>query len=569
MTRRSKKSPACGLPPRILLITAALCAISPRVADSGFLESMGLDTPFLLGQVDHFTPIDIGGDGVTDLVCAGAAILEGAEVLEGSSPETGDVVHLLRRGPVDGWRHAQSFHVEGTIREIAAGTIDGDERDDILILAGEIGIPSLFLIPFLQSDEGKLVRGPRTDLGGRIWWPEQLSVGFGGTAVFTDWTIAEDESLLKLLSLRYDDRSGFRPLHASIIRLDDLERGSGHLILHDGPNPMVVLWGHYESGSEYRLWTVTQDSTGWRNPSQAIAIDHDPGSLKVVRRDHRSEAWGMTWDWYMPQPRHTLRRLAAAPGTDSLFSRDYPFQPPKNFLCCSENTHFIDLGDSLLFAWATYGPGEYRMLLGTVGPRGASQVGEPWVTWSATLENLLRAPEGGIDLMFSNGAAHCILPSRTLPPPRFELYLDQADEIETRGDFDHDGLDDIVFKGRCGDRTWSYWLLRGRDEPPWFCDPEPIARAERLEVAATADLDGDGFLDLIMRATEPSRIRFVPYFWTGWRFERDEGAAVPRVSSEVMLSDFDGNGRTEVIQFPASKMRICEWGADRRPQEAV
>ncbi|HNY39462.1 MAG TPA: VCBS repeat-containing protein [Bryobacteraceae bacterium] len=116
-------------------------------------------------------------------------------------------------------------------------------------------------------------------------------------------------------------------------------------------------------------------------------------------------------------------------------------------------------------------------------------------------------------------------------------------------DMDDDGIEDVLFSDRKGARSGVFWLKNPLDQSkPWT---EHLIGAAGREVMFldAADLDGDGFED-ILAATKPREIlwfRRLDKSGLKWETQSIPMDAKTGTAKSVRAADLDGDNRKEIV----------------------
>jgi hypothetical protein len=147
-------------------------------------------------------------------------------------------------------------------------------------------------------------------------------------------------------------------------------------------------------------------------------------------------------------------------------------------------------------------------------------------------------------------------------PPEPERRLVTAGKIAV-GDLDANGLEDVVFVGSGGETHGLVQLAPGRFERRWEW-PQPSVSS----LAGTGDANADGLTDLFWGGA--SGVVVNPLYVTenlgGERFAEPTLLAEGFRASEAILTDVDGDGRTDVVLRGADGTNV--WFSTTEPEVA-
>jgi hypothetical protein len=156
----------------------------------------------------------------------------------------------------------------------------------------------------------------------------------------------------------------------------------------------------------------------------------------------------------------------------------------------------------------------------------------------------------GVFLFFDSRSAEA---QALFPCPQFSVSGNIAGA--TRGDFNEDGIVDIATAASNG--LVSLLLAQGDGT---FALAQEYPAGSQLGGIATADLNGDGRLDLVVTETANPSVRILLGAGNGLFLTGNQYGALAAASS-LVLADFDGNGTIDIA--------VAYKGADNAPDNRV
>ncbi len=156
--------------------------------------------------------------------------------------------------------------------------------------------------------------------------------------------------------------------------------------------------------------------------------------------------------------------------------------------------------------------------------------------------------DGKADALFRNGSDGTwmlqLLDGQTVRASRVltDLTDDLADTFVGTGDFDDDGIYDVLLRRKNG--TWLVYLIKGVGTPQ--TGRPKLLRSARASVAAIADFDGNGTDDVLMR---DDKGRWTFFALNGTKVTMKGAVPMSRDldSALVAFADFNGDRKADVL----------------------
>jgi hypothetical protein len=517
-------------------------------ASAGGTGPLGLDTPFLAGSIGSVVPIDIGADGVTDLIVSGSLILNGAEEMDYG-------VHLLVRQPDGRWVHRQDIPDIPDIVE----DFDGDGLQDLLVTAYDE-------VSFLrQTRDGIIEPVARYSLH------SEGSIGItsagDGLLLAIDSSYSPNQTTRGTL-LRLEGGS-FQPLWTGTLCGQNSWWMGTPAVVRDGESRFFVTRLYLQDHEFVSLWSVPITESG---PGEPLVPLDDPRlgqDIYLIRSGDRSNAI-----------------LFSASGSDTLYkvvtSGDSVQVRPSRIEglsgeITSSQARALPLADGVDLAVSTRDTSGAGMAIIHVSGDAEARcvMTMPWQ--NGLPDGFIRAPNGEFEFLVNNHGVMELRDSSVLlasPDVPFSNY-----RTIPPADLDGDGKEDVVFlaPGSTTDKRFLCFC-RQIDVPPWFEAPQNIREVEErmpdlsLSNVFLGDLDGDNRRDALLAyryRTLSDSVQCVPIFHrqSGW----EAGAPVDLAADDTnfTLADFDGDGSTEVVYSQDETARVLFWKADGTPDPSA
>lgn len=196
------------------------------------------------------------------------------------------------------------------------------------------------------------------------------------------------------------------------------------------------------------------------------------------------------------------------------------------------------------------GPRIYPQELATIQPTLGPRVGVTWIDFSGDgRPDILRAEtpangSGGTQFVAQRNRGDATFEVQATSPagPLGDTWVVI--------DVDHDGREDLLTLGQINDREGSagVWLYHNLGDGKFALGPETgLPALQHPVLAETADLDGDGWADLLLSGVEAGRgaIRAYLHRHDG-TFVAVPGAWEASRATSVAWADFDGDGRVDL-----------------------
>jgi hypothetical protein len=559
----------------ILVLAASAGATSAQE-----LSPLGLERPFLAGDFYSRIPItlDLGGDGITDLVVSMDGLLYGEQRIPIGDPPS---LQTIVRGADGRWRHAQSFPaLDGfePFETSTKGDVDGDGSDDVVVstIRGpyEWGDELLFGIDFLRQDPlGELHRGGAATLDSTVRTYSGVHIlgdGSGRVLVATPTRLGDGGSTIEGTMLRWRAGAGWTQQWRAVVdtHLDYDVDGGGAVLLGNG-DPLLISYTYDYGYLPHWGLAIPLRADGWGRPA-SFAV---PRSGRFFGLDRNGER--QVWLWTAEEP-DSLYQIVRVAGTDSVLAHAIAIEG------WNAENYFIPVdaavapnGDTYFLASESHN----RAAIVRLSPDGTARILGRCVA-AGVPAKLVFAPDGAIEILWSDDHQYLVLEPHLQEDLRPILPM-TIDEFVASADFDRDQRLDIIVEGAIGG-VRAEWLLRGMDRPPWFRAPEPITPREtgpwRLYESFLGDFDGDGRADLIqiIRGDFGSETRLILdcRFWDGWRFGSDSASRADATGfHEWLTGDFDGDGLDEILVRAGDYLRprylVLQWNRDRTPAAPV
>jgi|GEM_PF-4496644 len=546
----------------ILLLLAAIAR-----ADTG--AYCGLEIPFLsTSGVGTPQSIDIGGDGVSDLLIHGGSVLYGLERLDSQT-------QLLVRQPDGRWVHREQWGFDYNYVGPRVFDVDGDGLDDV------IGMDGGHLLYLRQNAGGLLERAgditvtpPRADM-------EALPLGNGLALAIGLVDLEGDYSTFTAQLVRWQGAAnGLQRLWSDSLGdfiSNDLVRP---FVAVDGADSPYLVGRVGDNNGTMRLWAIPITQTGPGATVESRPISFDNYDLSAIRSGGRSDLilWSKT-------AADSLYKVV--PGVDSVSLLPCRIEGMPRFFHGSRNRYpTVSLRDGSTIA-AVPRMDSLGSCIAFVRFNGADPprcVGR--TRWADSTPLAVLATLGGFEIL--------TVTSDTVELRSSERPITSAADVPFRirvalaaADLDGDGMQDLVFAGAppdSGDPWEQIWTSRGIDHPPWFGPPtlvgdwtDPNVNLSSATNVTACDLDGDGRRDLLFTSGWRDSIQINPFFQDAEGFSAGASTSEPNpnwyaYNTRVPVADFDGDGHAEAVYQTAAhggEIRTLRWNADRTIDPAV
>lgn len=534
-----------------------LWALLSTAAQTDGMPVADLGAPFLIGGKP--VPIDIADDGVTDYLCVGRSILQGAVTLAGPIPVTEHMLHVVTYDSEQQWQHRQTMPANGIIQDIAVTDMNGDGLDDVLLIVRDY--PIHFLAFYRQTMQGGLSRtaelvisehderkylAPFHDASGQV-----LVVGRHDEASYID---------LYGMLLECDAELRLRVVWESVLANEiDFSQPEVLGVLPTSSGAILLIL------SQSSRFGLPVDDEGWGNPFPLM----EEGAVFTIRNGDQPELWS-----WADASIDTLRQLIPTADGENLRTNSVAIEGMVEDTLQYVHQIAGACGSSAFFCytWNTLDTTPPVTLVELDNNRRARVVSrfERPTGWPYSLAV---GPDDHLQILWSSDGVYVQsdayrsqtrLPDKALP---IEKALATAD-------FDRDGLNDVVLHGDQEGFPRPIWYLPGLAYSPWFGDPEEIGSLSFIEGATVGDLDHDGDTDLLVwsRTTEPLGTSFIPLFWDDFQLEFVESRSITIRATDVrqlLIDDFDGDGCKEVYGHLVGWSGFFGWDAAQHPTSPI
>jgi phospholipase D-like protein/VCBS repeat protein len=267
----------------------------------------------------------------------------------------------------------------------------------------------------------------------------------------------------------------------------------------------------------------------WKRAFWAVAYDvylgPSPSNMSLVGRVNAdlTETPPETYSFVLPQP--------LQPGTTfywRIVSRTFATDVSPGFMASSELRAFTTAGNS----GGVTGP----------GPFGTAPV-------------LWQNADGRIAVWYMSQTS--LVDGRPLGPGTLP---DPAWRIAATGDFDRDGYSDVIFQHQ-GDGRLAIWKMSGSFLVSGYALTPGQVQDTNWKIRAAADMDGDGWLDLIWQHETNGSVAV--WLMTGTQL-RDGRLTTPGVVSDtnwriVGAGDVNGDGHADLVWQHQTNGLISAW----------
>lgn len=225
-------------------------------------------------------------------------------------------------------------------------------------------------------------------------------------------------------------------------------------------------------------------------------------------------------------------------------------------------THLSDQVVSVLSDFTISGPKRANPLHGGAGP-WRSEVGD--LNGDGKPDLAVANPQGSAISLFFGGASETALGTFQGAPHYASIPVPHS---MTAGDFNGDGCDDVAMLS-----AWdnSLGLLFGTPDSASattaFLPVQTVAAPPETDELATGDVDGDGLDDVVMLEQTPGGTKLLALtFATNARREFRSTAADCKEGAGLLLIDFNGDGRDEMLVADAAGRKLLVFGLDASSQ---